>query len=160
MIPSVFKVTKIGQGTLYVMPKPSSEWLKDDVGYLSNMGISKVVSLLEVSEEYELGLAGERQTLEAKGIEFQNFQIKDRGIPNPVVFKELINRLYKELLEGLNIAVHCRAGIGRTGITASCLLIKDKMTSQEAIDRVSAARGVPIPDTQQQYDFICDYEVI
>ncbi|AWF81293.1 hypothetical protein BTJ40_10945 [Microbulbifer sp. A4B17] len=58
----------------------------------------------------------------------------------------------------MDIAIHCRAGIGRKGITASCLLIKDNMSSQEAIDMVSATRGIPIPDTQEQYDFICDYE--
>ena len=158
MIPSVFEVTKIGDGALYVMPKPSSEWLSEDARYFSSMGISKVVSLLETSEEYELGLAKEREVMEAQGIEFFNFQIKDRGLPKLAPFCELINNLYQELLNGKSIAIHCRAGIGRTGITASCLVIKDKISSQQAIDMVSAARGVPIPDTQEQYDFICDYE--
>ncbi|WP_444917236.1 hypothetical protein ACJJI5_12050 [Microbulbifer sp. EKSA008] len=75
MIPSVFEVTKIGNGTLHAMPKTSSKLLTEDAKYFSKIGISKVVSLLENSEEYELGLAKERQEIEAHNIEFQSFQI-------------------------------------------------------------------------------------
>ncbi|AWF81294.1 hypothetical protein BTJ40_10950 [Microbulbifer sp. A4B17] len=87
-------MTKIGNGTLYVMPKPSAEWLAEDVKYFSKIGISKVVSLLENSEEYELGSAKERQEMKAHNIEFQSFQIKDRGLPKPQAFSELINNLH------------------------------------------------------------------
>jgi len=58
---------------------------------------------------------------------------------------------------GKNIAIHCRAGIGRTGLSASCLLICDGYSAEAAMDMVSAARGVQIPDTEEQFDFICDF---
>ncbi|WP_163831808.1 protein-tyrosine phosphatase family protein [Spartinivicinus ruber] len=158
MIPQVYEVTKIGNGLLYVMPKPSSEWLKEDVHYLSSIGINKVVSLLETTEEYELGLQKEQNELHHLGIKYLSFPIKDRGLSQITPFNELVNSLYKELVSGQDIAIHCRAGIGRTGMLACCLLIKDQYSAQAAIDMVSAARGVSIPDTQEQYDFICDYE--
>lgn len=140
------------------MPRPSSEWLDDDVRYFSTLGITKVVSLLEVHEAFELGLEKEGIALQRQGIEFLNFPIKDRGLPQLTPLKDLVDTLYSEVCRGQRLAIHCRAGIGRTGVLTSCILIKDKYTAQTAIDMVSAARGVGIPDTQEQYDLICDYE--
>lgn len=56
MIPSIFKVTKIGKGALYVMPRPSEIWFEEDIKYFSSINIDIVVSLLENSEAIELGL--------------------------------------------------------------------------------------------------------
>ncbi|OZG75488.1 hypothetical protein BTA51_01140 [Hahella sp. CCB-MM4] len=139
------------------MPKPSSEWLKEDIHYLSSLGITKVVSLLEFREACELGLENEERELQHHGIEYQNFPIQDRGLPNLTLFAELVDALYEEIQRGHNLAIHCRAGIGRTGMLASCILIKDQYDPQTAIDMVSAARGVGIPDTQEQYELICNY---
>ncbi|MDE1461031.1 protein-tyrosine phosphatase family protein [Spartinivicinus poritis] len=158
MIPQVFEVTAIGKGAIFVMPKPSSMWLSDDINYLFGLGITKVVSLLEVHEAFELGLEKEEQELQKHGIEYLNFPIQDRGLPKLAPFTELVESLYKDICDGHNLAIHCRVGIGRTGTLASCILIKDKYDAQTAIDMVSAARGVGIPDTQEQYDLICNYE--
>ena len=160
MTPNLFKVSNVGNGLLYVMPKPSAEWLLDDVTYFHSKGITKVVSLLQAGEEYELGLSKERELCEAAGIQFSSFPIEDRGLPSINPFKKWVTDLYAELQSGEHITLHCRAGIGRTGLLAACLLIKDGYAAQVAIDQVSAARGVSIPDTQAQYDFICDYASI
>ena len=158
MKPDLYKVSTIGKGELFVMPKPSSEWLADDVAYYSSMNVSLVLSLMEVGESYECGLQKEQDVLDSFGIEFLNFQIKDRGLPNLVSFRKLIGELYEQIRDGANLAVHCRAGIGRSGVVACCLLIEDGTDPQHAIDIVSAARRISIPDTQEQYDFIIDYK--
>lgn len=157
MRPDIYHVANIGAGSLYVMPKPSSQWLHEDVSYFTNLGINLVVSHLEKAEEYELGLVNEAGTLESAGIEFLCFPVADRGLPELVSFRKFIESLYTQIVDGANVAVHCRAGIGRTGVTSACILIRDAYESQAAIDTVSAARGIQIPDTQEQYDFICDY---
>jgi protein-tyrosine phosphatase len=157
MKPDLYKVSKIGKGKLFVMPKPSSEWLSEDTAHYSSMGVSVILSLMEVGESYECGLQKEQEILSGFGIEFSNFQIKDRGLPNLADFRKLIRGLYVQVSEGANLAVHCRAGIGRSGVVASCILIEDGADPQHAIDMVSAARRVSIPDTQEQYDFIMDY---
>nr|WP_157496821.1 dual specificity protein phosphatase family protein [Hahella ganghwensis] len=140
------------------MPRPSSEWLEDDVRYFAKLGITKVLSLMEVQEASELGLAKEKAVLQQYGIEFLNFPIRDRGLPKTAALSDLVDALYLEVSSGQVLAIHCRAGIGRTGILASCLLIKDQYNAQTAIDMISSARGISIPDTQEQYDFICDFE--
>jgi len=157
MKPDLYKVSEIGKGTLFVMPKPSSEWLADDISHYSSMGVSLVLSLMEISESYECGLQKEQEILSGFGIEFLNYQIKDRGLPKLADFRKLIREIYTQVSEGASLAVHCRAGIGRSGVVASCLLIEDGADPQHAIDMVSAARRVSIPDTQEQYDFIMDY---
>ncbi|MFA0813789.1 protein-tyrosine phosphatase family protein [Microbulbifer epialgicus] len=141
------------------MPKPLADWLEYDVRHFVSLDVNVVVSLLEVPEEYELGLSAEEEVLAKHGINFIRHGVRDRGLPEPKMSDLLIDQLYRLLVSGENIAVHCRAGIGRTGMVASCLLVKDRLSSQTAIDKVTAARGVSVPDTQEQYDFICDYEL-
>ncbi|MCO7223421.1 dual specificity protein phosphatase family protein [Pleionea sp. CnH1-48] len=158
MIPQIYPVANIGKGQLYVMPKPSAEWLEEDVKYFASLGVTKVVSLLESDEEFELGLRNEKNALQAEGIDFLRFAIKDRNLPEPRSFGHLVDNLYRDIQNGQSIAVHCRAGIGRTGVLACCLLIKDNLAPEQAIDQVSAVRNIRIPDTQEQFDFICDYQ--
>jgi protein-tyrosine phosphatase len=50
--------------------------------------------------------------------------------------------------------VHCRQGIGRSGLIAAGLLIESGLDSDGAIRRVSQARQVPIPETVRQKRWI------
>jgi protein-tyrosine phosphatase len=158
MIPDIYEVTVVGEGSLYVMPRPNSEWLREDIKYFKNMGVNLVVSHLEISEEKELGLSKEGEILNEHGIDFVSYPIKDRNLPNIDDFREFVEDIYDRLKNGENVAIHCRAGIGRTGVMSSCLLIKDGYESDIAMDMVAAARGTQIPDTDAQFDFICEYK--
>jgi protein-tyrosine phosphatase len=55
---------------------------------------------------------------------------------------------------GQNVAVHCRAGIGRSGMVAACSLVALGLAAPLAQAEVSKARGVAIPDTVEQGVFI------
>ncbi len=46
--------------------------------------------------------------------------------------------------------IHCRAGIGRSGMLAACVLVKAGLDPEAALQRVSEARGCPVPDTEEQ----------
>lgn len=159
MKPSIFKVTKILNGELYIMPRPSADWLADDMEYFSELGINELVSLLEPQEASYLGLETEGEACRDKGLAFTNFPIPDRGLPTTVYFKQLVEDVYSRLAEGSNIAIHCRAGIGRTGVLACSLIMRNGLPARDAIDLVSEARGFPIPDTAEQYDFIMEFQV-
>ncbi|MGB1010571.1 MAG: protein-tyrosine phosphatase family protein [Thiolinea sp.] len=153
--PDIYEVTVIGKGSLYAMPRPSSEWLEDDVKYYASLGVDLVISHLEKHEERELGLRQEEVRLKEADIDFISYPIADRGLPDTEKYLAFIEGVYQRLLAGDNVAVHCRVGIGRTGMTTASLLVRDGYSGKVAIDMVSAARGVPIPDTEEQYDFIC-----
>lgn len=158
MKPSLYKVTSVGKGTLYVMPKPSTEWLEDDILYFKQLGINKLLSLLEENEERELGLEKEKPICLDNNIEFSSFPIRDRGLPNLAELRPVLRQLIKQLKAGTNVSIHCRGGIGRTGIVSCCLLVESGLSALEAIDLVSSARQCSIPDTDEQKEFIKQYQ--
>ncbi|NKB57526.1 MAG: protein tyrosine phosphatase [Alphaproteobacteria bacterium] len=155
--PSIYKVQTDTAGDLYVMPKPSGERLRDDIQAFSDMGVTRIVSLLEYREAQQLGLAKESETCGEFEIEFVQYPIEDRGLPEKPSFAALVESTCAALRAGGNIAVHCRAGIGRTGMVASCILTRFAVDAEEAISIVSGARLLEIPDTDEQRRFILNF---
>ena len=158
MKPSIYLVTSSLPGKLFIMPKPSSEWLEDDVKHLNNIGINTLVSLLEPKEAADLKLENEQSICIQNSITFLTFPIQDRNLPSTNSFDRLIKQVVNKLKEGESVAIHCRAGIGRSGVVVSCALTHFGYSAQQAIKLTSTARGVQIPDTQEQKKFIEHYE--
>lgn len=154
MKPSVYKIDSATRGAFFLMPKPSGEWLREDIRYYAEIGIEHVVSLLEPNEISELGLLREKEVCKAAGILFTSFAIPDRQIPQNDKFDTLVVNLAENLAGGTSLAIHCRAGIGRSGLLACCILKSIGLDSEKAISLVSEARGLVIPDTRVQVDFI------
>lgn len=156
MIPDIYKVELIGSGSLSVMAKPvSGEWIEDEFSNISMFGIDRIVSLLESHEVYDLGLDMEKALAEKNGMEFISYPIPDRGLPNSIDdFLRFTKRLYNEAAGGLNTVVHCRAGIGRTGMIAAGVLLHCGFEPIDAFDLISKKRGVAVPDTQEQIDWV------
>ncbi len=53
--------------------------------------------------------------------------------------------------------MHCRQGIGRSGLVAARLLAKKGTSPGAAIEMVSAARGLAVPETAEQREWIDRY---
>lgn len=156
MSPDIYKVELIGSGSLSVMAKPvSGEWIEDEFSGIASWGIDRIVSLLENHEASEVGLGAEQQLAEKYDMEFISYPIPDRGLPSSVKeYLEFTKRLYHETAGGLNTVIHCRAGIGRTGIIAAGVLLHCGFEPKDAIDHISKQRGVAVPDTQEQIDWV------
>ena len=124
-MPDIYNLELIGSGSISVMAKPvAGEWIDDEFLGISKYGITQIVSLLERSEAYEVGLKDEDVYAEKNKIEFVSYPIPDRGLPEFIKdFSEFTKGLYHSAAEGNNIAIHCRAGIGRTGIVAAGVLL-------------------------------------
>ena len=158
MSATIFKVSNINQGALFVMPKPSSDDLQQDINDFRQLGVSSVLSLLQTEEQIELGLSSQQSTCKQQGIEYLSFPIQDRGYPQLKELKQFLSPLIKQVENGTKIAVHCKGGIGRTGIVSCCLLIEHGYSAKEAIELVSNARGRSVPDTDEQKAFVFEYE--
>lgn len=154
MKPSIYKIDSPTTGSLFQMPKPSGEWLQDDLSFYLDTGVDHIVSLLEIDEQSELSLNAERLVCAEIGLTFTSFPIPDRDIPELGDFQSLVSGLAEELGNGTSIGVHCRAGIGRSGLVTCCILKIIGLDSPTAIRLVSEARGLAVPDTQSQIDFI------
>jgi protein-tyrosine phosphatase len=143
-------------GRLAVGPRPrGGEWLKDDVSSWKRAHIDGVLSLLTPDEEQDLDLRNEAGEVRAQGMNFTSFPIPDRQTPkSESKLAEILEIVTRDLSAGRNVLVHCRQGIGRSGLVAACLLVKKGMSPGAAVDSVSAARGVSVPETAEQRDWI------
>lgn len=131
------------------------DWLDEEIAVWKRSGVNTVVSLLTTDEYRDLDLAEEQKAVTSQRLQFLSFPIADRQVPSSERrFREMIKDLNRRLSAGQNVLVHCRQGVGRTGLVAACLLIKNGMSPGAAVDAVSAARGVPVPETTEQRDWI------
>ena len=82
MLPSLYEIPVIALGRLYIMPKPSGDWLKEDLEKLKGLGVEKLVSMLTCDEMIDLGLQAEAEICRQLDIEFTNVSVPDRSVPD------------------------------------------------------------------------------
>jgi protein-tyrosine phosphatase len=134
------------------------EWLESELERLKNAGIDVLVSLLCEQEAQELGLADEGLLAEQLGMTFVSYPILDRGLPGDLAgFRELVARLASLVREGRRVGVHCRACIGRSTVLVASVLIALGTEADDALRRIKAARGLPVPDTAEQLEWILQF---
>lgn len=82
------------------------------------------------------------------------------SIPTVDFMLNIVQIMFNHLKESSsNIAVHCHAGLGRTGLTIACYLIYQKnLTPEEAIMIVRSARPGSL-QTKVQIKFVSDFQV-
>lgn len=146
-------------GKLALAARPrGGDWLEDEVAAWRNAGVDTILSLLTPEEEQELDLKNEAREVRQKGMKFLSLPIPDREVPPAESqVRTAIEKLDADLSSGKNVVIHCRQGIGRSGLVAACLLITKGLSSGAAIDSLSAARGVEIPETSEQRRWIDRY---
>jgi protein-tyrosine phosphatase len=157
--PDVYWVREVEGVRLAIMPRPrSGEWLADEIAGWNRLGVQTVVSLLELHEVIELDLANEESLCLAAGLRFISFPVPDRGVPsNSAAFANLVAAIEQRLRSGESVAVHCRAGIGRSGLLGACVLKAFGVDPDSAFRLLSRARGVAVPDTDAQIAWVREY---
>jgi protein-tyrosine phosphatase len=137
---------------LAIIPRPRrQDWLPDDISLLQRAGIDVVVSALTAAENEGLGLAEESRWCQSRAIAFLSFPIEDRSVPNSSAeFTELVNSVTNFLRKGKAVAVHCRAGIGRSSMIVASALINIRLSTESAFRSIEESRGCPVPDTDEQ----------
>ena len=137
------------------------DWLEDELAGWRREGIDTVLSLLTSEEENELELSNEVRHAKARGMQFVSFPIPDREVPDSETDVVVaLEKLDADLSSGKNVAVHCRQGIGRTGLMTACLLVMKGLNPETAVKRLSAARGTSVPETAAQRRWIDHYAAI
>jgi len=132
-------------------------WDRDldaDLQAISDWGASAVVTLIE---ECEFGLLGvpDFGTKVSSTFRWLWLPIPDGGVPSEEFesrWDDAGPELHGRLAAGERVLVHCRAGLGRTGLVASRLLVEAGMTPLQAIRAVRGARrGTVETLVQEQY---------
>ena len=143
-------------GQLSIVARPrGNDWLVDEVQAWRDSGVDVVVSLLTHSENVELGLVEESELTRNVGLDFVSFPIDDYSVPkSEAAVLQLSTQLIEILSNGKCVGIHCRQSVGRSGLIAALLLVAAGETPQQAFDQVSAGRGVTVPDTAEQRQWV------
>jgi protein-tyrosine phosphatase len=143
MASEIYWIPEVTTGRLGIMARPrSGDWLRDEVTGWCHAGLNTVVCLLETSEIRDLELRDESVLCQSSSIEFISFPVPDRGVPSSVQkTAQLVHRVVELLRSGASVAIHCRAGIGRSGLVAACVLLKRNRPVSTVLTRCRCSGG-------------------
>jgi hypothetical protein len=117
-------------------------------------------SFIDLTEEGELP---PYHHLLAKPSEYTRYAIVDSGVPNNVSqTQQILSAIRAALARGRRVYVHCRAGIGRTGLIVGCFLAEEESNGKSALKILNSlwrqnersASWPRVPQTAEQADYI------
>ena len=75
--------------------------------------------------------------------------------------KESVAELAREIVDALetgrNVAVHCRQGIGRSGLIVGGVLAAAGQDLNTALKTIEESRGLEVPETDEQRQWLRDF---
>jgi len=94
-------------------------------------------------------------------VDYHRFAIRDQGIPSRETMITILNTIDESIRNEKCVYVHCWGGVGRTGITVGCYLIRHGLTPQQALTRVDSlfktrppSYHITSPETIEQFEFV------
>jgi protein-tyrosine phosphatase len=109
------------------------------------------VTLVRDYELDDLGIPDLFERVVAFGLESMHLPITDGGVPtDPDAFRALVMAVLSHAHAGKNVVIHCRAGLGRTGLLAAACLVAVGIQPENAIGIVRTTRRHTIETLQQE----------
>ncbi len=157
---SIFWIHDNPPPPLAIVLCPRGGWgLRVDLHSFKRGGIQTLVSLLDEGQVKMLDLADEGSIAEAMGMQFLFHPLPDHSVPpDEAAFRVFVSGLSSRLRRGERIGIHCLGSIGRSAIVAAGALIHLGWRSDAALAAIEAARFCPVPDTEEQYQWIMRYK--
>jgi ADP-ribosyl-[dinitrogen reductase] hydrolase len=135
----------------------SPELTRERLSRLLDAGIDCFLDLTRPQEltPYEASLPTE--------VDYLRCPLLDHGIPaSPDEMTQIMQCLRGALREGRVVYLHCRAGIGRTGMVAGCLLTERGLSGEEALAELNrlwqqsarSAQWPTVPETTEQIEYV------
>jgi protein-tyrosine phosphatase len=146
-------------GKIYRSPMPFSRYDDSETweAYQQN-AVQLVVILTEKAEYLVYGGRDLPNFYESHGLEILHIPVPDFGIPPDLKAWEAgIAKVTQAAKEGKNLAIHCLAGIGRTGTFLACLAKKELgLDGEQAIQWVREYLPGAMENLNQER-FVIDY---
>jgi len=139
-----------------------TQWNRDlvtDIASIRAWGASTLLTLMESEEMQLLGVETIGEVAKNASLHWYQLPIIDGSIPDnrfDTVWPHIGKTILDELLSGEKIVVHCRGGLGRTGMIVSALLIETGYVPSNALAAVRSARPGTV-ETAKQESFVLNY---
>ena len=133
-------------------------WERDlelDLDAICDWGAAAVVTLVEHKELAELRIERLGEAVTRRNLAWFHLPIIDASIPDKQFERQWEisgNELRSLLRSRRDVLIHCKGGLGRTGLVAALLLVELGMAPEVAIARVRAVRpGAIETHAQKRY---------
>jgi ADP-ribosylglycohydrolase len=123
--------------------------LDSDAASLREQGVDVLLLLVEDRELERCRATHVAEVLPRHGLELIRHPVRDPEPPyDDVAYRAVVADLVQRVRAGATVAVACRGGLDRAGMTAACFLREAGLDADRAIDRVHAARDhtLTMPD--------------
>jgi len=128
----------IASSTLAALARPTSP---EDFRWLREQGIEVLVSLTEDRPR--------RDWVEDANLLVFHEPLEDMEPPTQDQLDRCVSAITRALDRNMPVAVHCEAGLGRTGAVLAAYLVATGMTASNAIARIRRLRPNSIETTEQ-----------
>ena len=134
----------------------SGDWdrdLADDLDVIAGWGAWAVVSVILPEGLMALCVHNIGEQVNERGMRWYHLPVSDGGVPDHT-FEQSWGaaglELRRALRGGSRILIHCKGGLGRTGMLAARLLVELGDSPEEAIRKVRHARRGAIETSEQE----------
>ena len=138
------------------MPPPGFTWVDkphlaalalpesaEDLGWLRRNGVDVIISLTENPVA--------RHWVNEAGLMVVNVPVPDMEPPTDRQLDHLLDTIRKANAAKMGVAVHCGAGLGRTGTVLAAYLVTRGMSPREAIAKVRELRPGSVETAEQEW---------
>lgn len=128
--------------------------LEEDLNTIQQWGAHSLISLMELFEFPLLGLHQFPQSLDKSRLQWIHLPITDMAIPGSGFeeqWQEKSKQVHQLLKDGEKIVIHCRGGLGRTGLLAARILVEAGIAPRDAVTSVRQARPHSIETYAQEH---------
>lgn len=151
----------VDPGRLLAGEYPGGSSRSDPAAAVDALLHARVTCFIDLTQAKEM--LGYESLLEAADVAYHRFPIVDHGVPrSPDVFTAVLATIDAAIDAGGCVYLHCRAGIGRTGMAVACYLIHSGLSAEQALDRLQvlwkqnarSATWQRVPETDEQTAYV------
>ena len=128
-----------------------------------NAGFDTFINLTDENEKQGYaGILSEEAGYYQRKVSHNIFAITDFGLPSKSQMSAILDCIDQALAGGHKLYLHCWAGIGRTGTTVGCYLVRHGMSGEQALGKLAEMYATSSqsrlyshsPENPTQFNFI------